>query len=103
MANSGTLIKDDNAHSLPLLGLGNDPIIITSTDTSVASAVIDPNRSSIVRLFASADCNIKAGTNPTASATTMKIPGGQMLDFVVLAMHKIAVLGATLQITKHNG
>jgi len=33
----------------------------------------------------------------------MAIPGGQILYYVIRPGHKIAVLGAKLQITVHNG
>lgn len=100
---SRTLIKDQNAQSLPLFVLGNDPIIVDGTLASAVSDVISDTDFTIVQLYATNDCTIKASENPTATETSMAIPGGQILYYVVRPGHKIAVLGAKLQITVHNG
>jgi hypothetical protein len=100
---SKTLIKDQNAQSLPLFVLGNDPIIVDGSTASASSGVISTTDFTIVQLYASNDCTIKVSENPTATASSMAIPGGQILYYVVRPGHKIAVLGAKLQITVHNG
>ena len=101
MAN--TLVKDPNAQSIPLFVLGNDPEIVDGTSASAASAVIDADDFTLVQLYASADCNIKVAAAPTATTSTMALPGSQILHYIVRPGDKIAVLGASLQITKHNG
>jgi len=83
--------------------LGNDPIIVDGSLASASSGVISTTDFTIVQLFASNDCNIQVSENPTATASTMAIPGGQILYYVIRPGHKIAVLGAKLQITVHNG
>ena len=100
---SRTLIKDQNAQSLPLFVLGNDPLIVDGSLASASSDVISDTDFTIVQLYASNDCNIQVSENPTATASTMAIPGGQILYYVIRPGHKIAVLGAKLQITVHNG
>ena len=100
---SRTLIKDQNAQSLPLFVLGNDPIIVDGSLASASSGVISTTDFTIVQLYATNDCNIKVAENPTATASSMAIPGGQILYYVIRPGQKIAVLGAKLQITVHNG
>lgn len=100
---SRTLIKDQNAESLPLFVLGNDPIVVDGSLASASSGVISTTDFTIVQLYASNDCTIKVSENPTATASSMAIPGGQILYYVVRPGHEIAVLGAILQITVHNG
>lgn len=100
---NATLINDPNTNPLPLFALGNDPEVVNGTVSSAATAaVIDATNWAIVQLYASANCNIKVAASPTATATTMAIPGGQLLYFLVPPACKIAVLGATLQVTKHR-
>jgi hypothetical protein len=98
-----TLTTDQNGNMLPLFVLGNSPEIVNGTAASAASAVIDATNFAIVQLYASADCNIHVAAAPTATTSTMAIPGKQLLYFRILPGDKIAVLGAILQITKHNG
>ena len=79
---SRTLIKDQNAQSLPLFVLGNDPIIVDGSTASASSGVISTTDFTIVQLYASNDCTIKVSENPTATASSMAIPG-RILYYVV--------------------
>lgn len=95
-----SLVKDDNTNPLPLFIL-NDNVtqVIDGTAASAASAVIDANNFQTVRITAGADCHIVSGVTPTATTSKMRMWGGSTEYFVVAPGHKIAVLGAIINIT----
>lgn len=58
---------------------------------SVQSAAFNSG-TSFVRVHADAVCSIAFGSNPTASATTMRLAAGAVEYFSVVPGHKIAVI-----------
>ena len=84
---------------MPVICLGSGiPLKVT---TGNASPVIDANKDTVVRLWAANDCQFLCGTEPTATKDSHQLSGGVYYDLIVKAGHKIAVLGATLYISKH--
>jgi len=97
------LLLDENGNAMPVICVGSQTsIVVDGSLASAASAVISATEDTVVRLWASADCTILFGTTPTALTTSMPMTAKLPEYFVVKAGHKIAVLGATLNIVKHQ-
>ena len=91
---------DANGHPMPVFNPGDaDPIIVADGNKS---DVIDDTYNTVLRLYAEDDCNIAMGADPTASATTIPLPGGVYTDLVCQAGYKVAVLGSDLYIMIHQ-
>jgi hypothetical protein len=64
--------------------------------TSVQSAETEPG-TNLVRVYAEADCSIKTGADPTASAANgIALAAGTYDYFVITPGHKIAVISRTV-------
>ena len=62
----------------------------TSTQSSAFNA-----KTKLIRVHTDAICSIKIGSNPTATATTMRMVAGQTEYFEVNSAYKIAVITNT--------
>ena len=98
-----TLSIDQNGNATPLFIPGGTFEIVDGTSASAASAVISATNMAIVQLYATADCNIHVAASPTATTSTQAIPGKQLIYYKIRPGMKIAVLGAKLHVTTHNG
>lgn len=69
---------------------------ITTSGSSTQSALLQ-NATSIVRLFSTTDCFVAFGTNPTATTSSLFLPGG-IIDYVGIPeqqKYKIAAIQST--------
>lgn len=65
---------------------------ISGSSQQSAAFSATPN---LVRLFATKDCYIEIGTNPTATSSSMFLPGGIVEYFGLFSGYKLAVLQAS--------
>lgn len=73
---------------------GTNQVMTTSGSTQQSAAV--GSKTTVVRIAATADAFFEIGANPTATTSSMVIPGGTV-DFLAIAPgHKVAVLQVAL-------
>ena len=92
------LFRDGNGNVVPVLYPGTNEELDGGV-ASDASAVIDANHDSIVRICAVDDVRVLFGETPTALATSMAMPAGAVEYFDIPAGYKVAVLGGVATIT----
>ncbi len=90
--------KDNNGRTVPKV---LKPSSSQSIDGSSASAQsTEYTLDSVVRVASSAAINIKVGSNPTATTSTMLIPASQGVEFIrVNKGDKVAILGSVAILT----
>lgn len=71
---------------------------VNYTGTSAVSAAID---SEMVSVYATSDCYINAGANPTATTSNMFLAAGERLHIVIEEGDKVAAIQATAGGTLH--
>src|SRR5688500_3558794 len=64
---------------------------ITLSGSSQQSAAFNA-ATQYIRIHSDAACNYAVGSNPTASSSTSHLPSGVIIDLVVTAGNKIAVI-----------
>lgn len=96
---------DHNGNPMPVFNPGTiDPIIVDGTNASTAtSTVISAIDNVVVRLWAADDCYIKIAGTPIATDECIPLSGGAPEHMIVERGNKIAVLGAKLYISIHQG
>jgi hypothetical protein len=87
--------KDRNGFSLPVARL---PAVAEQTvaigGTSAQSSAFNAD-TELIRVHTDAICSILVGSNPTATATKMRLAAGQTEYFLVVRGSKIAVITNT--------
>jgi hypothetical protein len=92
------LFRDAAGNVVPVLCPGTNEELDGGV-ASDASAVIDANHESIVRICAVDDIRVLFGTAPTAAPTSMAMPAGAVEYFDIPAGYKVAVLGGVATVT----
>lgn len=95
---------DPNGHPMPVFnpGANQTTIILDGSSASAASAVLSATKNLNVLITVDGDCTIKIAPTPTATANDFPLWEGSMLDLVIPAGCKIAVLGAKLYMLVHQ-
>lgn len=98
------LMLDPNRNPMPVFNPGDNQttIVLDGSSASVASSVLSTTENLNVLITVDGDCNIKVGVDPTATANDFPLWEGSMLDLIIPAGCKIAVLGAKLYMLVHQ-